>query len=182
MLLEEGDAYGHTVNIAARLAAEAKGGQILTNRESVQTLPERLKGATRHIDSMPVKGLQDPIEVHEVLWEEHGMTQIKARPKECAGSRVRVCSAMPSVVLGRGKDVDLRVREVDASRRHARIEQRRGKFLLTDESRNGTWIEAGEEIVALRRGEHHTLNGDGVITLGRDPATASCRVTFRHRD
>lgn len=151
MLLEEGDAHGHTVNMAARLAAEAKGGQILTNLESADTLPARLKGSTRHIDSMPVKGIKDPIDVFEILWEEQGQTQLKARPEEaaadttslrldCAGAGLVVCTSKPSVVLGRGRDVDLRVDEADASRRHARIEQRRGKFLLTDESVNGSTL------------------------------------------
>jgi len=193
MLVEQGDAFGHTVHIAARLASEAKGGQILTNRESAETLPARLKNATRHIDNMPVKGIQEPIEVCEVLWEEQGMTQLKARPADepedaaslelaCAGTKLLICADRPSAVLGRGADVDLRVPETDASRRHARIEQRRGKFLLTDESRNGTWIKVGDEVVQLRRGEHLTLSGDGVITLGRDPSSATCAVHFAHRD
>ena len=53
-----------------------------------------------------------------------------------------------------------------ASRHHARIERRRGKFLLVDHSSNGTSVRvAGEHEVVLRR-EELMLRGSGQIALG----------------
>jgi predicted component of type VI protein secretion system len=53
------------------------------------------------------------------------------------------------------------------SRYHSRIEHRRGKFIITDQSTNGTFIqtEEGQEIF-LRR-EELTLYGSGYISLGK---------------
>ena len=57
-----------------------------------------------------------------------------------------------------------------ASRRHARIERRRDKFVLADHSSNGTWVQfAGEaEVVVLRR-EELILRAGGFIGLGHNP-------------
>jgi predicted component of type VI protein secretion system len=71
------------------------------------------------------------------------------------------------VTMGRHRDNDLVVDDTLASRVHARIEYRRGKYFLIDQSTNGTHIiTEGEEGVCLRR-EELQLNGSGMICLGR---------------
>jgi adenylate cyclase len=54
-----------------------------------------------------------------------------------------------------------------ASRHHARIERRRDKFYIVDQSTNGTYVLfAGEAEIALRR-EEVMLRGAGRIAFGR---------------
>ena len=56
-----------------------------------------------------------------------------------------------------------------ASRLHARIEIRRGKFVIIDQSTNGTFVKTSDgENVYLRR-EESPLLGNGVISLGVNP-------------
>lgn len=71
-------------------------------------------------------------------------------------------------ILGRGRNCDLVVNLSHISRKHARLEFRQGKFLLIDQSLNGTSVlmEDGEE-VRLRR-EELPLAGSGTISLGKD--------------
>jgi pSer/pThr/pTyr-binding forkhead associated (FHA) protein len=72
-----------------------------------------------------------------------------------------------SYILGRGKDCDLIIKGDLISRHHSRIEHRRGKFIITDQSTNGTYIKTtGGQVIFLRR-EEFTLFGSGHISLGR---------------
>ena len=64
-----------------------------------------------------------------------------------------------------------------ASREHARIECRRDKFVLTDQSTNGTYVTKADGATYLRR-EETTLTGEGKITLGRELDEAEEFVSF----
>ena len=56
---------------------------------------------------------------------------------------------------------------------HARIERRRDKFFLVDQSTNGTFVTfAGEAEIALRR-EEVMLRNQGRITFGHSMAESS---------
>ena len=81
------------------------------------------------------------------------------------------------MVLGRGQKADLIVNDTMASREHARIECRRGKFFISDQSTNGTYVETDQGLVYLRR-EEMQVNGDGRLALGRVPADATEIVHF----
>jgi len=60
-----------------------------------------------------------------------------------------------------------------ASRVHARIERRRDKYFLVDQSTNGTYVTfAGEAEIALRR-EEVMLRGSGRITFGHSIAESA---------
>ena len=178
---EGGDVFGDTVNIAARMSAIAKGMQIMTTKSTVDALPRHLRGMTRDIAAVSVRGKADELNVCEVLWQdENDMTMTVAAvsirdvnpdlahhlvlrhgPKELV-----VDVRRPSVALGRDPGSDLVVTDVKASRHHARIEKRRDKFFLADQSTNGTFVRfAGEAEVALRR-EEIMLRGTGRILFG----------------
>jgi predicted component of type VI protein secretion system len=79
-----------------------------------------------------------------------------------------------SVAIGRDAQNDVVVADRLASRTHARIERRRDKFVLVDQSSNGTFVTIeGEPEVQLRR-EELMLRGRGRISFGHsyaaDPA------------
>ena len=84
---------------------------------------------------------------------------------------------MDPLVLGRGKKADMVINDSMASREHARIECRRGKFILTDMSTNGTYVQTSEGPSYLRR-EDLVLTGEGRIALGRELSEATEYVTF----
>ena len=79
---------------------------------------------------------------------------------------------------------DLVVRSDSASRYHARIEYNRGKFMLVDESSNGTYVEVEEARGARRnlvyvRNEMFALVGSGRFSLGTRPTDDPHVLAFR---
>ena len=72
-----------------------------------------------------------------------------------------------SYVLGRGKDCELVIKGDLISRYHSKIEHRRGKFVLTDQSTNGTFVRSTEGQDIFLRREEFTLLGSGYISLGK---------------
>ena len=69
--------------------------------------------------------------------------------------------------MGRADDNDLVVKGNLISRIHAKVEMRRGKFMLVDQSTNGTFVQnvQGEETFIRR--DTTELRGEGTIGLGK---------------
>ena len=59
------------------------------------------------------------------------------------------------------------------SRLHARIEFSRNKFLLVDQSTNGTFVTSREGEEAFVRRDSMQLKGEGMIGFGRVPESGS---------
>lgn len=176
-LVESTDVFGDAVNVAARMVAQAKVGQIITTRTVIEQLPPVLRGSTRLIDHAPVKGKREAFDLFEVMWQQDDVTRmspdIVVKPARrtqltlrLGGRALIVDRRRPQAVLGRSKTADLTVVETLASRHHARIEYRRGKFFLVDQSTNGTYLRNETDETFLRR-EEVLLRGDGQISLGR---------------
>ncbi|MBI2752925.1 MAG: adenylate/guanylate cyclase domain-containing protein [Betaproteobacteria bacterium] len=191
---EKGDVFGDTVNVAARMAGLAKGMQIMTTRTTVDALPSELRASTRPIASVAVMGKADDMAVCEVLWQESDDLTMAAGALQVADARVELVvrhagkdivldAERPSVMLGRDQGCDCVISDPKASRQHARIEKRRDKFFLTDQSTNGTYVSfAGEPEIALRR-EEVMLRRSGRIGFGHsaaDPAGDTVEFTLRH--
>jgi pSer/pThr/pTyr-binding forkhead associated (FHA) protein len=76
----------------------------------------------------------------------------------------------PVLHMGRGPENEFVVPDPLASRVHARIEYRHDRFLLIDQSLNGTYVQMqGSGEVALRRDEI-VLERSGLISLGKSVA------------
>lgn len=177
-LVESGDVFGDAVNVAARIVALAKARQILTTRQTVELLAPGLRASTRHTDRALVKGKQEEIDVYEVIWREDDLTRMEGFEIPVAGSQARlslrfrdkelaVDHSRPVITMGRGQQNDIIILDTLASRMHARIEYRRGKFILLDQSTNGTYVLMQDGESAYLRREELILKGAGVITLGR---------------
>jgi predicted component of type VI protein secretion system len=69
--------------------------------------------------------------------------------------------------LGRAEDNDVVIKGNLISRIHAKVEMRRGKFVLVDQSTNGTFVQniQGEETFIRR--DSAEIRGEGTIGLGR---------------
>jgi adenylate cyclase len=176
-ILEAGDVFGDAVNVAARMASMAKAGQIITTQMAVETMSPILRASTRFIDRAPVRGKKETMDIFEVIWQQEDVTRMStgiiAKPEIAArmrlthhGATIYIGSERPQVVLGRSKTADMTVDEVLASRQHVRIEFRRGKFFIIDQSTNGTYVKYPNNEAFLRR-EEMPLTGNGMISLGR---------------
>ena len=188
-ILDDGDVFGDAVNLAARMTAVAKGGQIITTQETAEGLASALRSSTRHLDRIAVKGKTNDIDIFEVIWQSEDVTRMAtdlmqgqnrraALTVEYRGRTVTIDQNSPPLVMGRGKKADMVVEDAMASREHARIECRRGKFVLTDISTNGTHLMTPEGPAYLRR-EERVLSGSGTIALGRQLNEASDVVNYR---
>lgn len=177
---ENNDVFGDTVNVAARMAGLAKSAQIITTGATVAVLSHMLQLSTRNIAALSIKGKGDDVAVSEVIWqggEELTMTTsslaftskvVSMRLEHCTQDRAWVVDAShASIVLGRDASCDIVIADRNASRQHARIECRRDKFFLVDQSTNGTSIAIGTEAELLLRREEIMLRGTGRIGFGR---------------
>ena len=179
VICEENDVFGDAVNVAARMVAMAKQRQIVTTQDTIDALQGKHKSAARIIDKTTVKGKSGEMDIYEVIWEQQDATvmvddsldarkiesRLELKFQDCT---IHVDQNCPSVTLGRQNHNDLVVNDGRVSRSHARIEYRRGKFILIDQSTNGTYaLIQGKKSVTLRRDEASLL-GNGIIGLGRE--------------
>ncbi len=192
VIREDNDVFGDAVNVAARMAALAKQRQIITTEETVEAMHSDFKSTARYVDKTNIKGKSGETKIYEIMWEEKDETImmdasldsliIETRLELKFGDQtLEVDQNHPSVTLGRQSHNDMVIDDIRVSRTHARIEYRRGKFVLIDQSTNGTYaILQGEKSIKLKRDEA-VLHGNGIISLGRKTVrNGSEKVTLIH--
>lgn len=172
----EGDVYGDSVNIAARLVALAKTGQILTSSDTAVALSAYLRPQLRDLNAITVKGKQHDLDVVELVWQPSAevtlvgglphrpMIEVELRHRD---STIVLDAATQAITLGRDEHNDLVIREKLASRLHARIERRHDKFALVDSSVNGTYVTFEGEREFLLHRQECLFKGRGRISFGR---------------
>jgi hypothetical protein len=183
-ILEDNDIYGDTVNVAARIASMAKARQILCAKELAFLLQNtELTNRTRPYDRLRVKGRSEPLDVYMFSWEEESDItnmatassftnparhhQAKNLALICGKHKFNLPNTTTSFVIGRGIDCELVIQGELISRYHSKIENRRGKFVITDQSTNGTFIKTQEGQEIFLRREELALYGEGFISLGK---------------
>lgn len=181
LLREDGDVFGDAVNVAAHVADIARGSQIITTKDTIDSLSAIFQGCCREFDRIPLKGKSEETVICEVLWEaddEMRMStminfidtipsakQLHLKHQE---EELVINPDSPTVTLGRGTQCDLVINSSHASRTHAKIEFRRGKFVIIDQSTNGTFVKNDDGKEVYLRREDLPLMGNGVISLGVD--------------
>lgn len=194
-VIQEGeDVFGDSVNVAARMVGLALAGQAITTGETVAALSAQMRVTVRRLDSLPVKGKVEEVEVYELLWQTSSeRTTIPGRvaPVSAPGGGPRIR------LVHRGKELTFKdtlffgreaegnhvvVASTMASRRHAKIELRGGRFVLVDQSSNGTFVTLGNNTEMRLRREEAILYGSGVISLGQNAAAAGDEVVEFHCD
>jgi len=190
VIIDRADIYGDAVNVAAHVSRMAKPGQILATGAA-----RRLLGGQWQLDSRPgaalhFKGKQVQTEVHELIWRAEEMTILRTLPRKPIASaarlvltigntRVELGDPRPLFTLGRDERNDAVVGEVTVSRHHARVELSNGRFVLTDQSANGTFIVPDEGDGAFVHRDSAVLEGRGLLGLGAPPAPGS-RIAIRY--
>ena len=181
-LVEDNDVYGDAVNTAARMASLAKREQIITTASTVRMLTNSGMLRTRSVGTARVAGKQLPIDIVDVTWQEDtsNVTMVQrairldASPQtrihlqlRYRGQAIELDELSPPFTLGRDATSSLMVEAEWVSRYHALIEYKRGFFVLSDRSTNGTYIQFGEDDeLRLHRDEVHLRRG-GIISLGQ---------------
>ena len=182
VIMEDGDVFGDAVNVGAKLRDVAKAGQIITTDETTQRLSRNLREKVRPFDRATLPGRSQEVGIYEVLWEPTAEVTMIARISQIqrapftnklhlryAGTE-RTQEPDTTVTVGRDLQCDIVITSELASRQHASIEYNRGRFVITDQSTNGTFVQIeGSPEVYLRR-EALPVSGSGTISLGRSCA------------
>jgi adenylate cyclase len=193
VIQRDGDVFGDSVNVAARVASLANAGQILLTADTLQQLPPYLRSGARAIGPVGVRGKELPLALCEIIWQWADdmtmMAPVQGRDDAPAGRRLVVeyrgrqhdwSESDGALRFGRDAANDIVVDHPRASRLHGRIEIRQSGFVVVDLSSNGTYVqqESGGEIV-LRR-EEVLIQGVGEIGPGdRVPALSGATIRFR---
>lgn len=184
-LIHDGDdVFGDSVNVAARMAGLALSGQAITDSDTMNALSSSLRDTMRQINALPVKGKAEEIEVYELMWQASvdrtvipGRTAAHSVPsKPVSGPtmkliyRGREIIAKDTIYLGRDESNTIFIMDPMCSRRHAKIELRAGKFVLVDQSSNGTFIIVGDTVEHRLKREEMILFSRGKIAFGHSVA------------
>jgi adenylate cyclase len=176
-IIEDGRMFGDSVNVAARMAAIARGRQIITTEQVVNHLRTDLQGLSRRFDEVRVKGKQEPFVIYDLLWRQDTVTSLFTGTPVETGIvsllRLRytdktflIRAPCTGFSIGRDPGNSLVVTASPVSRNHATIEFNRGKFVLVDTSTNGTYVLTHDQQALYLRRESLPLWGHGLIGLG----------------
>jgi class 3 adenylate cyclase len=184
-LEERGDVFGDAVNVAARVVELARPGQVLITDACFEKVPLLGRSRIRAIDRMTIRGRSTETTILEAMWQRgRAITTVVPpvlRSHDDEGSVVlqhgerafTIHQQSAAFLIGRDAQCQLVVASTMASRQHASIQWRRGKFVLSDRSTNGTFIVPdGGRAIHLRR-EEFVLQGAGSIGLGEQPRADS---------
>ena len=186
----DGDVFGDTVNLAARLAGLATKGQILTSRETVDRMTLSERATSRRLYSIQVKGRESEVDLYEILWQQSDdqttlSSQRTLQKQKQTTLRIKYLErelvldgTKTALTLGRDKSAGLIIVDRMASRLQGKIECRLGKFVLADHSANGTFVTLDNEPEVVLRREELVLRGRGVIAFGQPRAGATEVVEF----
>jgi hypothetical protein len=186
VMLENRDVFGAAVHTANRMTSQAKAGQIVTTAATVEKLSPEWRAACRQIDIATIKGQGSEVALYEVLWQTEDVTSMvpgiatDARPARAMRLRLRcqdrelvVDERHSSITIGRAEDNDVVVKGSLISRLHARVEINRSKFVLIDQSTNGTFVQSADGEESFVRRDSLQIKGQGMIGLGRLPEQGS---------
>lgn len=179
VLHKDNDLFGDAVNVAARVAGLAKAEQTLTTGQTIDVLSPEEIARTRRLDQTPVKGKTEMLVLHEVIWRPDNLTVLHTRhTQNQSGMSERLVlsyqgqtraihgNGQTGFTLGRDAGCSLPIASTVASRQHAKIQHRHGKFIFIDHSANGSYISLPDIDNLFLHREELPLFGSGVISCG----------------
>jgi class 3 adenylate cyclase len=192
VVYENRDIFGSAVHTANRMTSQAKAGQIMTTLTMVERLSTDWRALVRQIDVATLKGRSNEVALYEALWQTEDITSmvpaIALGPRDGAktlrlrlmyqGQDVLVDESHTNVTMGRAEENDLVIKGTLISRLHARIEMNRNKFLLVDQSTNGTFVQGKDVEEAFVRRDSMQIRGEGFIGLGKAPDGTPQSIRF----
>jgi adenylate cyclase len=190
VLQRDDDVFGDTVNLAARLVAQAKKGEIITSSETAAQLGPVYRNMVRELYAITIKGKAEEVGLAELIWKRDadatvyagtrpkgrsltGALRLKYRDREMVRRRDG-----DSIALGRDPASGMVIDDDMASRQHCTIERRQNVFVLKDHSTNGTFVTVeGDAEIHVNRSEV-TLRKHGWIAFGQPRDEADFVVEF----
>lgn len=177
--------YGDAVNVAARMAEQAKSGEILLTAATAREMSGLAASMCRPIGWVDVKGQTDAIEIAEIVWRAEEATMMSTSPgrapRQPPPPHMTFCPAgegAPTMKLteqqtrfsfGRETLNDLVVMGPKVSRQHCFVELRRNRVVLVDQSANGTFIVPNTGPATHLHRDTLVLTGAGMLGLGEAP-------------
>lgn len=185
----DGDVFGDAVNVAARMASLAKREQIVTTAATMQQVGGKAP-ESRSLGKARVSGKLLPIEIVDVVWQEDtsGMTMVQSAiriadvaapaavhvPQKLTlryrGETIELSETSEPFMMGREVGNHLAIEADWVSRSHALIEYKRGHFVLSDRSTNGTFLRIGQDDELRLHRDETQLRKSGTISLGQASA------------
>ena len=194
---EGNEIFGDTVNMVVRVTKIAKPRQILITEQVFNDLEATLKPSAQLTTTIAVKGNSSPLNLYEFIWEDYDTTVAIDRDKlsglktvqnRCLELTVQnqtyeITCHVPRLKLGRQSQNDLVIRDKSVSRFHALIELKNDKFVLNDQSTNGTFVNPQEGKPYCVKQTETYLEGTGVFWLGEDSGLDSpIAIHYRIKD
>jgi class 3 adenylate cyclase len=190
---EQNDIFGAAVHTANRMTSQAKAKQIVMSGDTVDQMGPEMRKQTRQIDIATVRGRLDEVALFEFLWNPEEATSMlptiewESKARKAAkmvltycGKSIEVSDKCKSINIGRADDNDVVIKGNLISRIHAKVEMRRGKFVIIDQSTNGTFLMnvLGDETFVRR--DSTELGKEGTIGLGRaEKAGAALAIHYK---
>lgn len=189
-----GDLFGQVVNDAAAVARIARGLQILLTEPLHRQLAGEPEFETKPFDHICLKGSNTESTIFRIDWQsrhrQHATRIFNISAKTAQQQRLvlryrdqEICVGSDETPYYIGRDPEqsqLAVHCLFASRQHLQIVFRRGKFVLIDQSTNGTYIKTDHHNEIYLRREELPLNHHGVISLGESTRNQNeHRLEFR---
>ena len=186
--------FGDTINMVARVTQIAKPREILITEPVFNDLEDTLKQLAQITKRLKIKDKNSPLYLYEFNWENYDTTvaidratfrELETVQNACLeltyqNQVYEITNQVPILKLGRQTQNDLIIREKSASRFHAFIEFRDDRFLLNDQSTNGTFVYPKEgESYSVKQTEAY-LEGTGIICLGEDNGLDSPTAIHYH--
>jgi hypothetical protein len=190
VLQQDNDVFGDTVNLAARLVAQAQKSEIITTSDTASQLAPVFRSMVRHLHAITVKGKTEEIELAEIIWRSdvNATTFVRNRVKPKATGRTLRLKYHSrevvrrrdgdAVVIGRDSHCGLVIDDDMASRQHCTVERRGDKFILKDHSTNGTYVTLEGDTELFLQREEITLRKHGWIAFGQPRAGTTEVVEF----
>lgn len=183
VIWHEEELLGEAPVTAQQLIRLAKPDEILTSQQSIDALPPAMFPNVHLIDHIPAESWDGQLAVYKMPWRLTGEeTEISERAPlqeqdlrgrlqlSYGGRKLIVDASRPHCSIGRAEDVDLQVDGKFTSRLHAEIVFRHGRFIVRDESVNGTVIVGADGNHKRLHREEDILSGTGRLGFGATPA------------
>jgi hypothetical protein len=192
---EDGHPFGDTVNMAARVVALAKAGQVMLTGDSFLRLNQTNRSRTSYFSNVYIKGKHEPVAIHQASWNPGDDTVIlnsnrdtPTVPADKVQLRHRdtdtILTEGIELLLGRGPQCELRVISDAASRIHATLKCQGGQLVLADRSTNGTYARTLAEQPSSDSTDvffHHKVwitSGSGIISLGKPVSSDDANLVY----
>jgi class 3 adenylate cyclase len=177
IILDADDIFGNTVNIAAHMIKRAQPRQIITNTATVEELSPLLRARAVWVENVCLAGQTESVNLYRLNWEEATSIRLMQRMRDGLSRKgtlnlefhdevMCLPPAQGSFSIGRNPDNDLTIQDDYTSRNHVQIIYRKGKYVLIDQSTNGTFIVLPDGTNTLIHREEYVLQQKGWIGIG----------------